>query len=136
MRFVEVVDGRPPNFEAIFAVFPEAAKPGVIFAYGGRIYAPGRKAVTPALQAHEQTHLERQGDAPERWWDRYLAETQFRLEEELIAHAREYQAYCRRHAEPGKRALMLEHIAGKLSSPLYGEIITLEDARRAIRMPL
>jgi hypothetical protein len=74
VRFLEVVDGRPPNFAAIVAVFPRGGKAGVIFAYGGRIYAPGRRVVTPALQAHEQVHIERQGSEPDRWWDRYLVD--------------------------------------------------------------
>lgn len=135
MRFLEVIDDRPPNFAAIVAVFPRAADLGVIFAYGGRIYAPGRRTVTPALQAHEQVHIERQGSEPDRWWDRYLVDQTFRLDEELAAHRAEYRAFCRRHAQPLKRQEALEQIAGKLAAPLYGGIITIADARRAIHAP-
>lgn len=132
MRFLEVIDDRPPNFAAIAQVFPDAFKPGVIFAYGGKIYAPGRKALTPALQAHEQVHIARQGENTDAWWDRYLADPAFRLEEELIAHRAEYQAYCRRHTEPGKRHAALKRMAERLASPLYGGLITPEEAVRRI----
>lgn len=135
MRFLEVIDGRPPNFAAIVAVFPRASDPGVIFAYGGRIYAPGFARVSPVLQAHEQIHIDRQGAEPDRWWDKYLADTTFRLEEELAAHRAEYQAYCWRHSNSRKRRAALDMIAGKLAAPLYGGMVTVEDARRAINTP-
>lgn len=132
MRFLEVVDGRPPNYEAIVAVFPGAADPGVIFAYGGQIYAPGGRRPSPALQAHESVHCERQGTRPEHWWELYLTDPVFRLEEELLAHRAEYRAYCARHANRAKQAQALEGIARKLAAPLYGGLISPEDARRAI----
>lgn len=132
MRFLEVVDARPPNYEAIVAVFPGAAQPGVIFAYGDRIYAPGGRRPTPALQAHEAVHCERQDGRPEPWWRRYLVDPAFRLEEELEAHRAEYRAYCARHANRAKREAALEGVARKLAAPLYGGLISVEDARKAV----
>lgn len=132
MRFLGVIDARPPNYEAIVAVFPGAAQPGVIFAYGDRIYAPGGRRPSPALQAHEQVHCERQGARPEHWWGLYLTDPCFRLEEELLAHRAEYRAYCERHGNRAKQEMALEHIAGKLAAPLYGHLISVDDARRAI----
>jgi hypothetical protein len=132
VRFAEVVAGRPPNYEAIVAVFPGAADPGVIFAYGDRIYALGGRRLTPALQAHEAVHCSRQGGRPDHWWELYLTDPKFRLEEELLAHRAEYLAYCARHGNRLKRELALEAIARKLAAPLYGGLISPEDARRAI----
>jgi hypothetical protein len=138
MRFIEVVHGRPPNYEAIVAVFPGAALPGVIFAYGDRVYAPGAGGrprpfvLPPELHAHEAVHLERQAGCPEPWWERYLADTAFRLEEEILAHCAEYRAYCARHPNRVKQAQALAGIAAKLAAPLYGGLISAEDAREAI----
>lgn len=132
MRMLEVVDGRPPNFEAIVAVFPGAAQPGVIFAYGDKIYAPGGRRPTPALQAHEIVHCERQGGRPEHWWELYLTNPVFRLDEELLAHRAEYRAYCARHGNRAKQEAALAGIAAKLAAPLYGNLITPDDARKAI----
>ena len=132
MRVLEVVHGRPPNYEAIVALFPGAAHPGVLFAYGNCIYTPGGRRPTPALQAHERVHCERQGDCPEPWWDRYLVDPSFRLEEELLAHRAEYRAYCVRHPNRAKQARMIDWIAEKLAAPLYGSLVSVDDARRAV----
>ena len=138
MRFLEVVHGRPPNYEVIVAVFPGAALPGVIFAYGDRIYAPGAGGrlrpfmLPPELHAHEAVHIERQAGRPEPWWEKYLADPRFRLEEELLAHRAEYWAYCARHPNRAKQAQALEGIARKLAAPLYGALVSVEDARKAV----
>lgn len=122
-----VVDGLPPNYEAIIAVCPTAATPGVIFAYAPLVYMPGAtrlgvKVLSRELDAHERVHIERQGNDPEAWWKRYLAEPAFRFEEELLAHQAEYETYRKRHAEPGKRHRALVKIASRLASALYGSL--------------
>lgn len=132
MPRIEVVDARPPNFEDIVAVFPQASDPGVIFAYDGRIYAPGAKRVSPEIQEHESVHIARQAGAAKTWWDRYLADATFRLEEELEAHRVEYCGYCRRHSNRVKQGTALLHIATKLSSPLYGSLVSVAEAKTAI----
>lgn len=134
MRLLAVLSEKPPNFASIVAVFPEASKPGVMFAYDGRIYAPGLTRVRAELQIHEQIHVERQGNGSEKWWERYLIDTTFRLEEELLAHRAEYRAYCQRHSSAFKQRTALINIAGKLSSPLYGSMITVEDASKGISL--
>jgi hypothetical protein len=132
-EMLPVVDGRPPIFDKILAVLPGAADPGVIFAYGGKVWAPGHRAITRELDAHERVHIERQGENPAAWWDRYLEDVEFRFEEELIAHAVEYATYCRRHLDPIKRHKALHQIARKLAAPLYGSLITAEQAAIHIR---
>lgn len=130
---LEVVDARPPNFEKIVAVFPGAADPGVIFAYGGKIYAPGRTKVTRELEAHERVHLEGQGSEPDAWWEKYLRDEAFRADEEFRAHRAEYVVYCKRHIDPVKRAQVLRTIAAKLAAPLYGSMMTREQAELGIK---
>lgn len=118
---LEVVDARPPNFDKILAVFPEAEKPGVMFAYGGKVYAPGGTKVTRELDAHERVHIERQAVVgTEEWWDQYLRDDVFRNHEEFLAHRAEYVCYCRRHADPVKRAKYLRLVATRMASSLYG----------------
>jgi hypothetical protein len=55
-----IIVARPPNFEQIHAAFPRADKPGVMFAYDGKIYNPSGGIIPPALIAHEEVHLIRQ----------------------------------------------------------------------------
>lgn len=122
----------PPNYAAIVRVFPEAQHGGVIFAYGDIIYNPSDITITRELVMHESIHSGRQGTAVQEWWARYLRDPGFRLAEELPAHRAEYDTYCSRHANSRKRLNYLAHVAEKLSSPLYGNLLTAAQAREAI----
>lgn len=99
----------------------------IIFAYGDTIYNPSRVEIPPQLIRHEEVHLMRQGGDPASWWDRYIAEPDFRLAEEIPAHAAEYLGCVAQYRE---RAL--DEIATKLSSALYGSLISVPAAREAI----
>jgi hypothetical protein len=133
---VRVVEAFPPLYAEILAAFPEAARCKPIFAWGGKIYNPHKVEVSRELVAHETVHGERQGVNPEAWWRRYIAEPQFRLMEELLAHAAEYRAHC---DNPGvtrnQRRIILRHVARKLAAPLYGSLISVADAKIAIADP-
>lgn len=133
---MNVVLGQPPNFEAILQVFPLAAQRGVIFTYGSIIYAPGGGDVSPELRAHEGVHFQQQttgGMTPERWWTRYLAEADFRVDQETPAHRAEYKQFCALHKDPNARARALAHIAARLAGPLYNNCISTAEARSRIR---
>ena len=126
---MRIVHGLPPNFDQIAAVFPAARQPGVIFTYGLIIYLSRGAKITQPLVRHEAVHGMRQAEDPAAWWDRYLIDPGFRLEEELVAHRVEWQAYVKRH---GFRESMLDMIAGRLSGPLYGGMLSYAEARDAI----
>jgi hypothetical protein len=115
-----IIVDRPPNFEQIRAAFPDAEKPGVLFAYDGNIYAPSGGVVPPALIAHEEVHLKRQqlpGIDPQRWWFHYITNSEFRYNEELHAHVAEYQ--MQRTRDRNFAARLLVHTALRLVAPLY-----------------
>jgi hypothetical protein len=83
--------------------------------------------------AHEEIHEKQHAQiAPERWWERYIAEPDFRLEQELPAHVMEYRAYCRRHTDQGARMRCLRELARRLSGPLYAQLLTENRAFTAI----
>lgn len=122
----------PPNYRAIVRAFPQIRGQKIIFAWGDRIYNPGRITIGPELLAHEAAHAERQRDmGVEAWWDRYLAEPAWRLNEEVIGHRAEFLAAAahmnRRNAE---RTLVA--IAERLAGPLYGHAVDLSTAERLI----
>jgi hypothetical protein len=125
---VIIVD-RPPNFEQIKAAFPKADGPGVMFAYDGNIYNPSGNVIPPALIAHEQVHLDRQkamGPRPlsttqysgaDLWWERYLEDSEFRYNEELLAHAAEFKV--QRTRDRNFVARLMVDTALRLVAPLY-----------------
>jgi hypothetical protein len=129
---MRIIATKPPNYEDIVAALgtpPENA----IFAYDGNIYFEGCGPLPTTLIEHERVHLWRQAGDPKQWWWQYLNLPPFRLQEELVAHVREYQVYCAKHhgIEPRKRYLTA--IAARMSSPMYGRMVTQRDARLAIK---
>jgi hypothetical protein len=109
---VKVINLFPPNWREINAAFNVRGKP-VIYCYGDAIYNPQRISVGPDLLAHERVHSLRQGRHPDMWWRRYIADVEFRLQEEIPAH----------RAELGVSG-DLDKIARRLAGPLYGSLIT------------
>lgn len=130
---MNIVRGTPPNFKQIVAAFPFASREGVIFTYGDTVYVNGVPELPPQLKAHENTHIDQQtrpGSSPAVWWERYLVDPTFRLDQELRAHRAEYRTLKTLDRNGAFRALPF--IAGRLASPLYGSMITLAEAKRAI----
>lgn len=136
-----ITDERPPIYDACVARFPGADVAHAIFSFGDRIYNLSGQPLTPALLAHEMVHCAQQtrkrisgiGEwTPELWWERYLfGPLEFRLEEELIAHAAEFRVMVMGGNRHVRRAA-LSIIATRLAGPLYGRIISLADAKRQI----
>jgi hypothetical protein len=126
---------KPPLFDEIDAAFHVAGQP-VIFAWGDTIYNPEGGAISVPLQAHEAVHGQRQAGNPESWWRAYIADPEFRLAEEIPAHQVEYRELCRieslGRSRSGRRRL-LRYVAIRLCSPLYGQLITYDRARKAIK---
>jgi hypothetical protein len=128
-----IIAERPPNFDQILAAFPDAGKPGVIFAYGEHIYNPTGNPIPPALLAHEAVHCLRQRamkcaaplaaeqDGVGRWWEMYIADPMFRYTEELFAHVAEFKAQAN-GIDRNYRAKLLMSTAARLVAPLYNYV--------------
>lgn len=130
---LKIIREKPPNYDAIVAVFPAGAKPGTFFCYGRAVYIPNGGNLSPSLMAHETVHADRQTaypGGPAAWWERYLVDPQFRFDEELPAHVAEYR--CFDGDTRNQRRFMLRQIAARLSGPLYGRLVTMHQAKRLI----
>lgn len=128
---MKILKARPPNFDKIAAAFKGAERPGVIFCYGDTIYNPTGGTLSASIIAHEATHSARQGKGPGGWWDRYIADPQFRFVEELLAHRVEYAAATKGMTR-NQRRQCLRPIARRLSSSLYGGLVSPEQAKLLI----
>jgi hypothetical protein len=124
--------GYPPNIEEIKKAFKLDGR-NVIFTYGDVIFNPGSNMIDLALMAHEQTHSIQQDGKPEKWWERYLKDKEFRLSQELHAYQVQYRYYCKEVKDRNQRYRFLTKIAGDLSSELYGNIISKSEAIRLIK---
>ena len=121
----------PPMFRKINQSFDVRGKP-VIFCWGDTIYNPTGMKIAPQLRVHEAVHSTQQGNDPETWWNHYIADPAFRLEQEIPAHRAEYRCVLGSGLNDGPVLEMLDRIAERLSSPLYGSLIDYEEARRLI----
>jgi len=120
----------PPNYKQIVKVFPAARGQNIIFTFGDTIYNPSRVRVPPALLAHEEVHSKRQGknlDIVEQWWQQYLVDKQFRFDEELLAHEAELRWFM--DSSLREKRVALNYIARRLSSPMYGSMVSLKKAK-------
>lgn len=130
---MNIVEGYPPMYAEIAAAFDlSGRKP--IFSWGDKIYNPHRVVLDRALQVHESVHGERQGNSPEAWWRRYMDDPGFRLTEELLAHHAEWKVRCA-GLTPNQSYAVLRVMAHRMSSKMYGSLISLHDAKIAIATP-
>lgn len=142
---MKVIKAYPPNFSTLAKAFPIKGRPGILYAFGDKLYNPSGVKVTPWIMAHEEVHSQRQSImfgmvelshdkkavARDQWWKRYINEPKFRLEEELLAHRAEWQSYTDHNISSGVEKY-LDLLSTRLSSPLYGSMISHNDAQRRI----
>lgn len=142
MKIISIEPGKhriaeyPPNIDEIAKKYPNARGPNVIFAYGDSIYIPSGKPINADILAHELVHCIRQLEHPQGvvgWWADYLSDPKFVYIEELLAHRAEYQHLCKDYPARAHRRQALVHVAKKLSSSLYGKMITLKQAKKALK---
>lgn len=129
---MNIIKAYPPNIVEIMKVFP--INKNTVFTYGPDLYAPNINfELTRDLIIHEETHTRQQGDDPAGWWEKYLVDKQFRLEQEVEAYRNQYRYYCSMHKGRNERFNFLRMIASDLASPLYGSLIGFLDATNRIK---
>lgn len=131
---MEIIIDNPPMIAAIDMKFHVRGKP-IIYSWGKYIYNPLSINVTAELMAHERCHSLQQGHNETDiilWWHKYLDDVEFRYQQELPAHAAEYNLFCTTNKSREHRARFLQHVANKLAAPLYGNLVTHRQAIREI----
>ena len=84
-----------------------------------------------SLIVHENVHRLQQGDDIEGWWDKYIEDVDFRLDQEIPAHCAEYQ-YMADNYNRYIRRRSIKLIASRISGPLYNRMIKFNDAKQII----
>lgn len=132
---------KPPMWDEINAAFNVEGK-DVLFAFGRCVFCPMSKGdISQEKYEHEKAHCIRQmslvlipGSPPDpiEWWTRYIHDPVFRLVEEIVAHYAEYQYLAASAANRRERRIALSNVARQLASPLYGNLISLEAAKKVL----
>ena len=128
---MKIVEEFPPNIEKIRATFELTG--GEIFAWDDIIYNPSGGHLSTALIAHENVHKKQQNGDPESWWERYLVDAEWRLQQELEAHRVEYRWFCRENRDRNKQSKYLIEISKRLASPMYGSLLSQREAAKKIK---
>lgn len=98
----------------------------IIFTYGDTIYC--KTDIPEDLKVHEATHIRQQKSGAKEWWDRYLNDNAFRLDQEVEAYKNQYNYLKIVIKDRNKLFLHKHRIAKDLSSYIYGNIISYSDA--------
>lgn len=133
---MQIIKAKPPIFEDCIKAFGIGEKDKIVFSYGDILYNPNNANITPDLIRHEETHAEQQHHDPivaKIWWQRYIADTVFRIEEEIQAYGEQYKFVCASVKDRNKRAQWLHEMASQLSGPIYGTGIAYSEARKRIK---
>ena len=128
---MKIVKEFPPIYDKIKEKFTLSGRE--IFAWGNIIYNPGEGELGPELIAHEKIHKKQQGNDIEGWWEKYLADDNFRFKQELEAHQMEYKEFCKLNKDRNIRHRYLVYLGGRLSSPVYGSMVSQMEAIKSIR---
>lgn len=121
----------PPNYKAITKTFKIEGRNTIVFTYGDTLYIPSGNRPDKPLMRHEETHARQQlAMGIESWWARYLADSDFRFMQELEAYRNQYRSMAELPFE--NRIGYLNHIATDLAGPMYGDLMTVEEAKTAI----
>jgi len=128
---LRIIKDFPPNYEAICEAFPIVRqRKGTIFTYGDACYVPYGGVLTYHLRIHELTHVRQQEKiGVVEWWNRYLIDHQFRLTQEAEAYGRQYRAMTKM-----EKVNNFHRIASDLASPMYGSIVTVDEAKQLIKI--
>lgn len=132
---MKIINAVPPIFDAIVQAGMQPHG-HVLYTYGDELYIPSGLTPSDEIMAHEKWHSKQQlgiEGGRDAWWERYLEDPYFRMQQEAEAYAVQYNAYCNKVQDRNHRARYLHAIALQLSSPLYGKIISHSAATKLIR---
>lgn len=117
----EIIVGKPPNYDEIQEAFTLSGDE--IFAWGKVIYSPSED-LPKWLIEHEKIHFKQQDGDPQSWWNMYINDPDFRLSQEIPAHQKEYEVFCRVVKDRNKQFSKKLELAQRLASPMYGNMTT------------
>lgn len=129
---MQIVNSFPPNYLFIKLAFPLCEERKAVFCYGDTIYNPFMVEINDNLKIHESVHALQQNDKPELWWTKYINDSEFRLEQEVEAYGTQY-AFIKQNSNTKLSDWVKEQLAKALSSGLYGDVISYQEAESKIR---
>ena len=134
MKIVKISTKKPPKWvlNAVKKKWGVLWENGIIFTYDG-IISSCLGIMTEDLLAHEGNHIIQQGNDPKEWWEKYLADDEFRYGQELECYQKQYEWISKRITNKSEKFKLLRHYAAALSGGMYGELVNLTKAMSDIQ---
>lgn len=131
---IKIKNEKPPVYDAVTKAFGKEPITA-IFTYGDTIYNPQKFPLPDHIIEHEKVHMPQQLNypgGPDAWWERYLRDTEFRVDQEARAYARQYDFCCQQGINRQQKRALLKGLAKILSGQLYDKAIPLDQAKELI----
>jgi hypothetical protein len=124
---------KPEIYDLLKTNFGVNWNKGVIITYGDTIYCKW-KVKEPKL-THEKVHIKQQKEmGVDEWWDKYLSDEQFRLQQELEAYKAEIEWIKENVKGFVLKDKMISKIIMDISSDMYGGIISFNKAKNKLKI--
>jgi hypothetical protein len=130
MKSVPISKNKPPKWilDEVKKQFGVLWESGVIFTYNG-VISNCKGEMTEDLLAHEGNHIKQQAKiGADNWWKKYFEDPQFRYQQELECYRKQYQWIKKNIQDRNEVFRHLMHYAKSLSSEMYGNIKTTQQA--------
>jgi len=119
-----------PRMKEAKKKFPNI-KSGVVITYGDIIYTDYE--LSYGLISHEITHVLQQEEiGKDVWWDKYLEDNNFMLDQEAKAYGNQYKVYKKTDVREAESRL--NSLAGDLSGKVYNNHISFKKAKELIKL--
>ena len=131
---MRIVNELPPKriYDACVKQFGVSFDDGIVWTYGDAIHT--KYPLRPDVCAHEKVHIKQQlAMGVVKWWDQYLEDPQFRYEQELEAYQAQWKFIKKNVQSRNDQFNFLKHIARDLSGPMYGNMVTFQQAITKIK---
>lgn len=129
---MEILHQLPPNYERIKEAGMNPSE-NAVYTYGENVYNPSGQELPLDVIHHEKVHIKQQGYDPEGWWENYLSDIPFRINQEVEAYAAQYEFMCGVYKDRNNRSRALHLFAQTLASETYGSVINIDEAVQMIR---
>lgn len=107
----------------------------VVMVYGDTIHQSFKQEMDKDLLVHELVHVKQHKaypGGPKAWWRKYIDDQDFRIAQELEAYRTQYK-WCQENVSRQVRKAILKHCAKDLSSFLYGNVMSFDEAENLIK---
>ena len=129
---IKIINENPPFLLKLITAGMNPQR-DTIFPYNPVIYNPSGLDIPADIMIHEAVHIKQQGKNPQAWWDRYILDKGFRLQQELEANQEQYKFICKIKKDRNERARALVAIARNMAGAVYGNMITTNKAIEEIK---